>query len=244
MKNQKFVDDNPVSLGSTTGGIQYFDHFEIYDMTLCTTVQVLQQQVEFTWRVLKKDNKELATVNVNAPGIVTSITVDPFNVGYGYTVAPSVTISTPDNGIQAFLGKHYDSRTVNQKRGIDRVLLTNPGYGYTEPPTVTFISPNGSGGIGFVVVNSGVLPVVAISSGGVGYTTDPQVFIEPIFVAESVGVSSEINNAKAETVRNSNGQVSEIRYSNAWCRIYLYSWNNLHFTNKLQTHLVTMNTTK
>ena len=45
--------------------------------------------------------------------------------------------------------------------------------------------------------------------------TDPQVFIEPIFVAESVGVSSEINNAKAETVRNSNGQVSEIRYSNA-----------------------------
>ena len=146
---------------------------------------------------------------------MTSITVDSFNAGYGYTVAPSVTISTPDNGIQATAVAIMTSRTVNQKRGIDRVLLTNPGYGYTEPPTVSFISPNGSGGIATVVINSGVLPVVAISSGGVGYTTDPQVFIEPIFVAESVGVSSEINNAKAETVRNSNGQVSEIRYSNA-----------------------------
>ena len=40
-------------------------------------------------------------------------------------------------------------------------------------------------------------------------------FIEPIFVAESVGVSSEINNAKAEVVRNASGQVSQIRYSNA-----------------------------
>ncbi len=64
-------------------------------------------------------------------------------------------------------------------------------------------------------MNTGVLPVVAISSGGVGYTTDPQVFIEPIFVAQSVGVSSEINNAKAEVVRNTNGEVSQILYSNA-----------------------------
>ena len=107
------------------------------------------------------------------------------------------------------------SRTVNNKRGIDRVLITNPGYGYTESPTIEFISSNGSGGIATAVMNTGVLPVVAISSGGVGYTTDPQVFIEPIFVAESVGVGSEINNAKAEVVRNTNGEVSQILYSNA-----------------------------
>ena len=214
-ENQKFVDDNPVSLGSTTGGIQYFDHFEIYDTASVYNGAGAAATSRIYLESFEKGQQALATVNVNASGIVTSITVDSFNAGYGYTVAPSVTISTPDNGIQATAVAIMTSRTVNQKRGIDRVLLTNPGYGYTEPPTVTFISPNGSGGIATVVINSGVLPVVAISSGGVGYTTDPQVFIEPIFVAESVGVSSEINNAKAETVRNSNGQVSEIRYSNA-----------------------------
>jgi hypothetical protein len=107
------------------------------------------------------------------------------------------------------------SRTPNNDLSIDRLLITNPGYGYTVSPRIRFEGGGGSGGIATAIINTGVLPVVAISSGGVGYTTDPQVFIEPIFVAESVGVSSEINNAKAEVVRNANGQVSEIRYSNA-----------------------------
>ena len=91
-------------------------------------------------------------------------------------------------------------------------------------------------------MNTGVLPVVAISSGGVGYTTDPQVFIEPIFVAESVGVSSEINNAKAEVVRNANGQVSQIRYSNAGAG-YTFTPRLLSLYQH-QIHLVTMNITK
>jgi len=214
-ENQKFIDDNVVSLGSTAGGIQYFDHFEIYD-----TASIYNGAgVALTSRVyldsFEKGKQALATVSVSAAGTITGINLDSDDVGYGYTVAPSVILSTPENGIQATAVAIMTSRTVNQKRGIDRVLLTNPGYGYTESPTVEFISSSGSGGIATVVINSGVLPVVAISSGGVGYTTDPQVFIQPIFVPESVGVSSEINNAKAEVIRNSNGEVSQILYSNA-----------------------------
>ena len=214
-ENQKFVDDNPVSLGSITGGIQYFDHFEIYSVASIYNGPGAASTSRIYLESFEKGEQALATVNVSAAGTVTSITVDSSNIGYAYTIAPSVTISTPENGIQATAVAIMTSRTVNQKRGIDRVLLTNPGYGYTVSPTIEFISSNGSGGIATVVINSGVLPVVAISSGGVGYTTDPQVFIEPIFVPESVGVSSEINNAKAEVVRNANGQVSQIRYSNA-----------------------------
>ena len=153
------------------------------------------------------------TAVVSAAGTISSILIS--SPGIGYTSRPAVTIQEPESGTTASAVAIMTSRTPNNDLSIDRLLITNPGYGYTVSPRIRFEGGGGSGGIATAIINTGVLPVVAISSGGVGYTTDPQVFIEPIFVAESVGVSSEINNAKAEVVRNANGQVSEIRYSNA-----------------------------
>lgn len=216
-ENQKFIDDNVVSLGSTTGGIQYFDHFEIYDTASVYNGVGATVGSRIYLDSFEKGEQAVATVSISAGGI-SSITFNEQSddtSGIGYTIAPTVTFSNPVSGTTATAVAIMTSRTVNNKRGIDRILITNPGYGYTELPTVEFISSNGSGGIATAVMNTGVLPVVAISSGGVGYTTDPQLFIEPIFVAESVGVSSEINNAKAEVVRNTSGEVSSILYSNA-----------------------------
>ena len=142
--------------------------------------------------------------------------LDLIQDGFGYTSAPIVSISTaPTNGSNATAVAIMTSRSSNQKLSIDRILITNPGFGYTEPPTVTISGGGGQGGIATAVINSGVLGVIGISSGGVGYTTTPQVFIDRIFIPSSVGVSSNINNAQAEAVLNSNGVVVEIRYSNA-----------------------------
>ena len=107
------------------------------------------------------------------------------------------------------------SRSPNQKLAIDKIQVTNPGFGYTLPPMVTISGGGGTGGIATAVINSGVLGIVGLSSGGVGYTTTPQVTIQRIFIPTGTGISSNINNAQAEAIVNSNGQVVSVRYSNA-----------------------------
>lgn len=156
--------------------------------------------------------------------------IDLINDGFGYTTPPTVSISTaPSGGITATAVAIMTSRSANQRFAIDKVLITNPGFGYTLPPTVTFSGGGGSGGIATAVINSGVLGVIGISSGGVGYTTTPQVFIDRIFIPSSVGVSSNINNAQAEAILNSDGVVVAVRYSNAGAG-YTFT-PNIEFTN-------------
>ena len=142
--------------------------------------------------------------------------IDLINDGYGYTSAPTVSISTaPSGGLSATAVAIMTSRSSNQKFSIDRILITNPGFGYTESPTVTISGANGAGGIATAVINTRVLGIVGLSSGGVGYTTTPQVTIQRIFIPSGAGISSNINNAQAEAIVNSNGVVVAVRYSNA-----------------------------
>jgi hypothetical protein len=142
--------------------------------------------------------------------------IDLINDGFGYSFAPTVSISTaPAGGLTATAVAIMTSRFSNQKFAIDRILITNPGFGYTQPPIVTISGGGGSGGIATAVINTGVLGVVGLSSGGVGYTTTPQVTIERVFIPTSTGISSNINNAQAEAIINSNGEVVSVRYSNA-----------------------------
>lgn len=142
--------------------------------------------------------------------------IDLLNDGYGYSFAPTVSISTaPSGGLTATAVAIMTSRSSNQRLSIDRILVTNPGFGYTQPPTVTITGGGGSGGIATAVINTGVLGVIGITTGGVGYTTNPQVFIDRIFIPSSSGISSNINNAQAEAVVNTNGVVVAVRYINA-----------------------------
>jgi Virus neck protein len=154
-----------------------------------------------------------ATTNPNSKSVQY---IDLIHDGSGYTSAPRVSISTaPVGGMTATAVAIMTSRSVNQKLSIDRILITNPGFGYTEPPIVTISGGGGSGGIATAVINTGVLGIVGLSSGGVGYTTTPQVTIQRTFIPSSSGISSNIRNAQAEAVVNSNGVVVEVRYSNA-----------------------------
>jgi hypothetical protein len=160
--------------------------------------------------------------------------IDLINDGFGYTFSPTVSISTAGPGGQtATAVAIMTSRYANQKLAIDRILITNPGFGYTEPPTVTISGGGGTGGIATAVINTGVLGIVGLSSGGVGYTTIPQVTIQRTFIPTSSGISSNIRNAQAEAVVNSNGVVVSVRYSNAGAG---YSFTpTIEFTNPTAT---------
>jgi len=154
-----------------------------------------------------------ATTNPNSKSVQY---VDLINDGYGYTSAPVVSISTaPAGGLTATAVAIMTSRSSNQKLSIDKILITNPGFGYTEPPVIMISGGGGAGGIATAVINNRVLGIVGLSSGGVGYTTTPQVTIQRIFIPSGAGISSNINNAQAEAVINSNGVVVAVRYSNA-----------------------------
>lgn len=154
-----------------------------------------------------------ATTNPNSKSVQY---IDLINDGYGYSAAPTVSISTaPSGGLTATAVAIMTSRSVNQKFAIDRILITNPGFGYTLPPVITISGAGGSGGIATAVISTRALGIIGISSGGVGYTTTPQVTIQRIFIPTSTGISSNINNAQAEAVVNSNGVVVAVRYSNA-----------------------------
>jgi hypothetical protein len=154
-----------------------------------------------------------ATTNPNSKSVQY---IDLIHDGSGYTSAPKVSISTaPAGGLTATAVAIMTSRSANQKLSIDRILITNPGFGYTEPPIVAISGGGGTGGIATAVVNTRVLGVVGLSSGGVGYTTTPQVTIDRIFIPSGPGISSNINNAQAEAVLNSSGVVIAVRYSNA-----------------------------
>lgn len=154
-----------------------------------------------------------ATTNPNSKSVQY---IDLINDGFGYSFAPTVSISTaPTGGQTATAVAIMTSRSSNQKFAIDRILITNPGFGYSESPVVTISGGGGSGGIATAVINTGVLGIIGISSGGVGYTTTPQATIERIFIPTGTGISSNINNAQAEAVINSNGVIVSVRYSNA-----------------------------
>ena len=103
--------------------------------------------------------------NVVSVGAVGAIYIT--NGGTGYTSAPTVTISAPNdsNGIQATATATV---TANVVTGIS---LTNGGSGYTVAPTITFagVGTNAAAIASVVTFATGTVSTV-ITNGGSGYT--------------------------------------------------------------------------
>ena len=89
------------------------------------------------------------------------------NGGTGYTSAPTVTISAPNdaNGIQATA---VATTTANVVTGIS---LTNAGSGYTVAPTISFsgVGSNAAAIAGIVTFKTGTVSAL-VTNGGSGYT--------------------------------------------------------------------------
>jgi hypothetical protein len=100
------------------------------------------------------------------------------NVGSGYTEAPIVTISAPNqaNGKQATAVASIS----NAAGTVLSVLVTANGSGYTTPPTVTFEAPKSQFGVqaqGSASIQGGNVVVISVTNPGSGYTSAPNVTI-------------------------------------------------------------------
>jgi hypothetical protein len=106
-------------------------------------------------------------VNLISVGSIASIGI--VNQGTGYTSAPAVVISSPNqtNGIQATA-----VATISNANVISSVTLTEAGSGYTSSPTITL---NGGGGTNANIIASvltfaqGTVSVL-VTNGGTGYS--------------------------------------------------------------------------
>jgi hypothetical protein len=118
------------------------------------------------------------------------------NPGSGYSSAPTVTISTPNNanGVQATA----TATIVTGSGGIRSIYVTSGGSGYTAVPNVTIGAPNIPGGTQATAVCSisgGAVVAVSMVENGSGYTTVPAVtFSSGAAAATAVISTGGINN--------------------------------------------------
>jgi len=117
----------------------------------------------FTW-----DGTNLVSIgSVGSIGIVSG--------GSGYTSAPAVIISAPNQtgGIQATAAATISANAVSS------IFLVDAGSGYTSSPTITFNGGAGSGANAVASITTFVQNTVSVfvTSGGTGYTSNPNVAI-------------------------------------------------------------------
>ena len=114
-----------------------------------------------------------SVINVGSVGII-GLT----NQGSGYTSAPTVQISAPNqaNGVQA-------TGVCSISSGSGSVLsigMTNIGTGYTSIPQVVIGAPNLSNGVQAIAgatIQSGGVVAISVTTPGSGYTSAPSVTI-------------------------------------------------------------------
>ena len=117
------------------------------------------------------DGTNLVTV-----GCISTIGIT--NAGAGYTTAPTVTISAPNqtNGVQATAVASIS----NASGTIISAQVTNIGSGYTSLPTVTIAPPSSQFGVqaqGSPTISGGNVVAITITNPGSGYTTAPSITI-------------------------------------------------------------------
>jgi len=147
---------------------------------------------------------QLAAIQYSIPSGKSVSYVDILNGGYGYKSTPTITIQKPTVGERATAVAIMTSK--NFESTIDKILIINPGIGYTIPPKISIASTSGSGFIATTIISTGIPGPISIGNSGNQYSTAP-----------SVGVTSSPtgNNAQIVAVRNSSGQISQLRYINA-----------------------------
>lgn len=129
-------------------------------------------------------------------------TIGITNLGSGYVIAPTVTLSAPNEtgGSQATAVATITSGSG----GISAINVTAGGAGYTAVPGVIIGAPNVTGGIqatAYATISGGAVVAITVVDAGSGYTTAP-----------SITFSS---GAAAATAVVATGQVNSITLTNA-----------------------------
>ncbi len=186
--------------------------FEYEDEVLDTSVEEIDTVLEdkgyiVDLQLFSSGTQATATSTVGT-GYVRNITL--LNDGSGYTSTPVVSISTaPSGGTNA--SAVAITTTRNGVTSIQEILLINAGAGYTTPPTIVITEGGGGSGAaatcGVVTERKGIISF-AITNGGVGYSTVPNVSIALPSLSPNLPAS-------AKAVVSAAGTISAIRIVNA-----------------------------
>jgi P pilus assembly chaperone PapD len=127
------------------------------------------------------------------------------NGGTGYTSAPDVKISAPNdaNGVQATATATVTTGTG----GVSSVIVDNAGSSYTSVPSVVISAPNlgnGTTATAAAAISAGKIVYITVNNPGSGYTTTPTVTIS--------GGGGSSGNAVALV---STGSVTSVNLTNA-----------------------------
>jgi hypothetical protein len=131
-----------------------------------------------------------AVASIRQKGGVFSIeSISLTNPGFGYTLAPTVTI-TGGNGVGALA----TCEIVTNYSGISTVGIQTFGSGYPVAPNVNFSTPTAGLAVtarGFVSIGTtGSITQILISDAGIGYTMNPVVTIDPPPIITGIGTFS------------------------------------------------------
>ena len=188
--------------------------FEYEDEVLDTDIEAIDTQLEdlgyiTTLNLIGLGEVATASAFINTGGI-TEIFLN--NDGSGYTVPPTVAISTAPSGAGNVNANAVAITT--QRAGvwsIDHISLTHAGIGYTEAPQITITGGGGSGGIATCSIGSTIekgVVNIAMTDNGVGYGKTPTITITGIGSDAYIPAGSV---AVAEPVLSVNNTVNSIR---------------------------------
>ena len=133
------------------------------------------------------------------------------NDGYGYTSAPTVSISTSPNGNSSANATAVAITTIGAGAttySIQSLQITNTGFGYTQAPTVTIVGSGSGASARANIGTTGVFTVQTLT-GGSEYTEKPNVAVS----TSPVGLATA--NASVEAVVSAAGTISQLRIVNA-----------------------------
>lgn len=152
---------------------------EIIDTTINEVDNTIEDEGYITTLILSRESTNAsATAIVGGKGMVGSI--DLIQDGGGYTSAPTVTISSPDDVRQTAKAVAITT-TSGGVTSIKEIIITNCGSGYTSsnPPSVTITGGGGSGSVATATIVDNGISKLVVNNSGSGYYGGMSVAIDP-----------------------------------------------------------------
>ncbi len=181
--------------------------FEYNDETIDTGIDVIDSKTEDIGTVTDLQMHSSGSIATATATIGTGFvrTIRMINDGSGFTSAPTIGLTTaPSGGTDATAVGILTTR--NNATSIEEIVITNAGSGYTVATVVTI---SGGGGVGASATSiirddgkKGIIRVSVGGTGGVGYSTVPNVSVSlpslspqiPASLRAEVGAGGTISN--------------------------------------------------
>jgi len=181
--------------------------FEYNDETLDTGIDAIDSKTEdlgvITDLTMNSVGSAATATATIGTGFVKSISL--LNDGSGFTSVPTIGLTTaPSGGIDATAVGILTTR--NNVTSIEEIVITNSGAGYTVAPIVTITGGGGVGAAATALIRSdgkkGIIRISIGGTGGVGYSTTPNVSISLPSLSPQLPASARAEVGAGGTISN------------------------------------------